>query len=133
MLQVSELRTVAADELWLSPAYRQDSLAVHFTWVRDVARVLPAVRAVEAALLPLDARPHWGKVYAADPAAVAARYERLPDFVALAQSLDPTGRFRYEALVRIAVVVRPSATSSGSGRRCGPSCRSPSPPGGTAP
>ncbi len=98
VLQVSEIRTVAADELWLSPAYRQDSLALHFTWVRDVARVLPAVRAVEAALLPLGARPHWGKVYAADPAAVAARYERLPDFVALAQSLDPAGRFRNDSL-----------------------------------
>ena len=100
VLQVSEIRTVAADGLWLSPAYRQDSLAVHFTWVRDVARVLPAVRAVEAALLPLGARPHWGKVYAADPATVAARYERLPDFVALAQSMDPAGRFRNDTVDR---------------------------------
>ena len=94
VLQVSEVRTVAADDLWLSPAYRRPTLAIHFTWLRDVERVLPVVRAVEAALMPLGARPHWGKVFEADPAIVAPRYDRLDDFVALATSLDPTGRFR---------------------------------------
>jgi xylitol oxidase len=94
VLQVSELRTVAADDLWLSPTYRRPTLAIHFTWLRDVERVLPVVRAVEAELMPLGARPHWGKIFEADPAIVAARYDRLDDFVALATSLDPTGRFR---------------------------------------
>ena len=93
VLQVSEIRTVAADELWLSPAYRRDSVAVHFTWVNDTARVLPVVRAVEAVLLPLGARPHWGKVFEAGPGQVASAYQRLGDFAALAAELDPGGRF----------------------------------------
>ena len=63
-LQVSEIRTVAADDLWLSPCHDRDTLALHCTWVADDARVQPAVAAVEAALAPFDARPHWGKVFA---------------------------------------------------------------------
>lgn len=92
-LQMSELRTVAADELWLSPAYRQDSLAVHFTWVRDPTVVAPAVTAVEAALAPFDARPHWGKVFSTPPEVVHGLYERLPDFGRLVADHDPTGKF----------------------------------------
>ena len=34
---VAEIRTVAADELWLSGAYGRDTVALHFTWVRDEA------------------------------------------------------------------------------------------------
>jgi xylitol oxidase len=100
VLQVSEIRAVAGDGLWLSPVYRRDSIAVHFTWSSDMARVLPAVRAVEAALLPLGARPHWGKVFEAGPEEVAGRYERLDDFVALTASMDPGGRFRNEFVDR---------------------------------
>ena len=37
LLQVCELRTIAADELWLSPQYGQDTFAIHFTWRRDQA------------------------------------------------------------------------------------------------
>jgi xylitol oxidase len=92
-LQVSEVRSVAADELWLSPAQGRDTLAVHFTWVRDERVVAPAVAAVEAALAPFGARPHWGKVSTIAPDVVAARYERLPDFRRLAAELDPDGKF----------------------------------------
>lgn len=87
--QIGELRTIAADELWLSPSYGRDNLAVHFTWVPDLDVVAPVVRAVEAALAPFDARPHWGKVFSTDPAVVAASYPRMADFVALRDSLDP--------------------------------------------
>ncbi len=93
VLQISELRTVAADDLWLSPAYGVDSLAVHFTWVDDTAAVLPVVAEVEAALAPFGPRPHWGKVFSTDPAAVAALYPRLDDFRALRRELDPDDVF----------------------------------------
>jgi alditol oxidase len=93
-LQVSEIRAVARDGQWLSPAYGRDSIAVHFTWISDMARVRPAVRTVEAALLPLGARPHWGKVFEADPRQVGAGYEHLTDFAAVAAAMDPGGRFR---------------------------------------
>jgi xylitol oxidase len=94
VLHISEIRTVAADGLWLSPSYARDSVAVHFTWIDDARAVLPVVRAVEERLLPLGARPHWGKVFTVSPPHLAAQYERLPDFVALARRLDPDGKFR---------------------------------------
>ncbi len=91
VLQVCEVRTVAADEQWLSPAYGRDSVAVHFTWIRDTAAVMPVVAQVEQALAPFDPRPHWGKVFTTPPIAHRARYPRLTDFAALARALDPEG------------------------------------------
>ncbi|MFC1430460.1 FAD-binding protein [Streptacidiphilus sp. N1-3] len=99
VLQISEMRTVAADRLWLSPAYGRDSVAFHFTWVPDETVVAPVLAAVEAALAPLGARPHWGKLFTAGVGEVAARYERIADFRKLAAELDPAGKFQ-NALVR---------------------------------
>jgi alditol oxidase len=93
-LQVSEIRTIAADDLWLSPAQGRDTAALHFTWVSDTAAVLPAVAALEAALAPLGTRPHWGKVFGTSPATVASLWPRLADFAALTVRHDPTGKFR---------------------------------------
>jgi xylitol oxidase len=94
VLQISEIRTIAADELWLSPNHRRDSLALHFTWVPDIAAVEPVVTGIERALEPFGVRPHWGKVFTMAPAAVAARYPRYADFVALMGRYDPAGKFR---------------------------------------
>ena len=96
VLRTSEIRTVAADEAWLSMAYHQDSVAFHFTWILDPGAVRPVVAAVERELVPLGARPHWGKVSGMPPQAVRARYPRWDDFGALARSLDPGGKFRNE-------------------------------------
>ncbi|WP_265521488.1 D-arabinono-1,4-lactone oxidase [Oerskovia flava] len=93
LLQVGEIRTVAADDLWLSP-FDEDTVGFHLTWFQrpdDVARVLPAI---EDALGPLGARPHWGKVFTVAPATLRELYPRFGDFRALADRLDPTGRFR---------------------------------------
>ncbi|MFJ3223797.1 FAD-binding protein [Streptomyces sp. NPDC086783] len=94
VLQICEVRTVAADRQWLSPAYGRDTVALHFTWIADTAAVLPVVRRVEEALDPFGPRPHWGKVYAMPSAVVRGRYPRLADFAALAAELDPAGKFR---------------------------------------
>ncbi len=94
VVQVNEIRTVAADDLWLSMNYRRDSVGLHFTWIADTAAVLPAVSALEEALASLDARPHWGKVFTMDPATIRSRYERFADFAALADRYDPKGVFR---------------------------------------
>ncbi|PYI64734.1 FAD-binding protein [Arthrobacter livingstonensis] len=94
LLQVAEIRTIAADDLWLSTAYGRDSVAFHFTWFRDPAAVAGAVRVVEEALAPFRARPHWGKVFSAGAAELAPLYPRFADFTALARSLDPVGKFR---------------------------------------
>ncbi|WP_307812937.1 FAD-binding protein [Micromonospora coerulea] len=100
VLQVCELRTVAADGLWLSPNHGRDSLAIHFTWIGDEVAVRPVVAAVEERLAPFAPRPHWGKVFGLDPASVAAAYPRYADFRALLAELDPAGKFRTELLDR---------------------------------
>ena len=93
VLHISELRTIKGDDLWLSPASGRDSVAFHFTWIRDVDAVLPAVAAVERVLLPFDARPHWGKITNTPPSDIIAMYPRAGDFRALRRRLDPTGTF----------------------------------------
>ncbi|MEV5613711.1 FAD-binding protein [Streptomyces sp. NPDC052225] len=93
VLQVCEVRTVAADRQWLSPAYGRDTVALHFTWVADTARVLPVVSLVEDRLSAFEARPHWGKVFTTAPDRVVARYPRAAEFAALAGRLDPEGKF----------------------------------------
>jgi xylitol oxidase len=93
VLQICEVRTVTADEQWLSPSYGRDTVALHFTWVDDTAAVLPVVRRVEGALDAFEARPHWGKVFTVPAAALRERYPRLGDFRALARELDPVGKF----------------------------------------
>ena len=94
VIQVSEVRTIAADDLWLSPSQGRDTVALHFTWIQDEAAVRPVVTALEEAIAPLDARPHWGKVFAADATTLRQRYPKVPDFIALAAKYDPAGKFR---------------------------------------
>ncbi|MFD4510570.1 FAD-binding protein [Streptomyces sp. NPDC058457] len=93
VLQTCEVRTIAADPQWLSPAHGRDSVALHFTWVDDLTAVLPVVRRLEEALAPFDPRPHWGKVHAVPGEVLRGRYPRLADFRALARDLDPDGKF----------------------------------------
>lgn len=90
LLYVSEIRTVAGDDLWLSPAYGGDRVAIHFTW-RPTPEVLDVLPAIEERLAPFGARPHWGKLFRGGD--VATRYPRLRDFRALAHTLDPDGKF----------------------------------------
>jgi xylitol oxidase len=94
LLQIAEIRTVAADELWLSPSYRRDTVGFHFTWVDDTAAVVPVVDAIEQSLAPFRPRPHWGKVFGMPPAVVDAEYERIPAFRELMREYDPHGKFR---------------------------------------
>jgi alditol oxidase len=94
LIQVSEIRTVAADTLWMSPQYRQDSVAIHFTWERRQRDVEVALVALEAALAPFHPRPHWGKLFMMRADTMRRAYARLPDFAALLERLDPRGVFR---------------------------------------
>ena len=98
LLQVCEIRTVAADRLWMSPMYERDTVALHFTWVRDQAAVEAVLEPLEAALAPFEPRPHWGKVFLPGGTSLADRYERLADFAELAGRLDPRGAFRNDWL-----------------------------------
>ncbi len=100
LLITTELRTIAADELWLSTAYRRDSLAIHFTWRNEPEAVRPLLPRIEAALAPFAPRPHWGKWFDLRADEIAGRYERMADFHALAAELDPAGKLRNDFLRR---------------------------------
>jgi xylitol oxidase len=88
-LHVTELRTVAADDLWLSPAAGADVLAIGFTWRDAPDLVLPLLPRIEERLLPLGARPHWAKLFAARAADLQDRYTGWRDFAALRDRVDP--------------------------------------------
>ena len=93
VLHVSELRTVDADALWLSPSYQRDSVAIHFTWISSFEKVAPVMREVETRLAPFAPRPHWGKLFGIPVAELRASYPRFADFVAMVDEYDPTGTF----------------------------------------
>ncbi len=95
VLLVSEIRTVAADRLWMSPQYGQDTIGIHFTWTSEPDLVADVLVDLEAALAPFDARPHWGKLFHTAPP-----YGRQGDFIALIERLDPRGAFRNAWLER---------------------------------
>lgn len=94
ILQITEVRTVAADQLWLSPAYEQDIVGIHFNWQHNWPAVQQFLPTLEATLAPFQPRPHWGKLFQMKPAQVQAGYPRLADFQALARAYDPQGKFR---------------------------------------
>lgn len=100
VLLVCELRTIASDRLWMSPEYGRDTLAIHFTWQPRQQAVEAVLVDVESALAPLEARPHWGKLFLGEAAAIAPLYERLPDFRRLVERIDPRGVFRNAWLER---------------------------------
>jgi len=92
-LHGSEIRTIAADDLWLSPAYGRDTLSIGFTWKKHIDEVHALLPNVEEALAPFDARPHWGKLFAMGRDGLAAVFPHLDAFVSLAESYDPERRF----------------------------------------
>ncbi|MFJ4175458.1 FAD-binding protein [Microbacterium sp. NPDC089696] len=100
LLFVNEIRTVAADDLWLSPAYGTDAVGIHFTWKPDEAAVRAFLPTLEAAL-PQTARPHWGKVFTLDGAETRSRCERWDDFAGLVSRFDPERRLVNPYLERL--------------------------------
>jgi xylitol oxidase len=100
LVQVSEIRTIAADRLWMSPQYGQDTVGFHFTWRPDQSAVERALAEIERVLAPFSFRPHWGKLFLARAETVGPRYPRLDEFAALVGRFDPRGAFRNRWLER---------------------------------
>ncbi|HZZ95860.1 MAG TPA: FAD-binding protein [Jatrophihabitantaceae bacterium] len=103
LLMVSEIRSTAPDELWLSGSYGRETMAIHFTWRNRPAEVDAVLRDVEAALEPFTPRAHWGKASHVQADQVAERYPRLGDARALFERLDPGGTFSNDRLERLGV------------------------------
>ena len=97
-LFITELRTIAADELWMSMAHERPSLAIHFTWKPEWAEVSQVLPQIEKALEPFGPRPHWAKLFTLAPAKLQGQYARQHDFEALLKKHDPEGKFRNEFL-----------------------------------
>jgi xylitol oxidase len=97
-LMITEIRTIAADNLWMSPCYKQHSVAIHFTWKQDWPAVGAVLPVIEKELSTFNARPHWGKLFTMSPSVLQSRYVRLPDFIKLAKQYDPQGKFRNDFL-----------------------------------
>lgn len=100
LLLVNEIRTVRADDLWLSSSYGTDAVGIHFTWKPEEEAVRALLPTIEAAL-PATARPHWGKVFTLDPVEVRSRYPRWDEFAALAADFDPERRLVNPYLQRL--------------------------------
>lgn len=97
-LFISEIRSIASDDLWMSPCYHQDSIAIHFTWKPDWPAVNKLLPLIEKELEPYNAKPHWGKLFTMKPHLLQKRYERLSDFKNLINRFDPNGKFRNKYL-----------------------------------
>ncbi len=95
-----EVRTVQADEQWLSPAYQRNSACFHFTWTAELEKIERLLPEIEAGLAPFKARPHWGKLFHMGSAEIAALYPRINDFRTLVKKHDPDGKFANPYLER---------------------------------
>jgi alditol oxidase len=98
LLFITELRTIAADNLWMSPCYQQPSMTIHFTWKPEWPAVRELLPVIEQQLAPFGVRPHWAKLFTIPPARVQAQYARLADYRGLLQEYDPDGKFCNEFL-----------------------------------
>ncbi len=97
-LLITEIRAIAADDLWMSPCFNQSCVTIHFTWKQDWPAVSKLLPIIEKELAPFRARPHWGKLFTTSPQTLRAIYTKMDQFVALARKFDPPGKFRNDFL-----------------------------------
>jgi len=97
-LMISEIRAIAADDLWMSTCYQRPSVTIHFTWKPDWPNVSKLLPVIEKELAPFQAKPHWGKLFTMPPSHLQSLYPQLPDFVQLVKHYDPQGKFRNQFL-----------------------------------
>jgi xylitol oxidase len=97
-LLISELRTIDADDLWMSPCYKQPSMTIHFTWKPEWLAVKKVLPMIEEKLAPFNAKPHWAKLFTMSPSRLRSLYGKMPDYQALLKDYDPHGKFRNDFL-----------------------------------
>ncbi len=97
-LMISEIRTIAADNLWMSPCYQEPCVTIHFTWKQDWPAVSKLLTKIEKELEPFNARPHWGKLFKITPSKLKAHYKKLAEFQQMLKFYDPHGKFRNKFL-----------------------------------
>jgi alditol oxidase len=98
IIKTSEIRTVAADDLWMSTAYGADTVGIHFSWTSDLPEVMNRLPAIEQLLEPFEPRPHWGKLFTMRPEHIASRYPMFSQFQNTMRRYDPDQKFRNQFL-----------------------------------
>ena len=98
VLFITEIRTIAADKLWMSPCYERDCVTIHFTWKPDWPAVSKLLPVIERELAPFDACPHWGKLFTTSPNELKRVHQKMPQFIELSKKFDPQGKFRNQFL-----------------------------------
>ncbi|UJR80187.1 D-arabinono-1,4-lactone oxidase [Sandaracinus amylolyticus] len=95
-----EVRFVAGDDAWMSPAYGRDTCQIGFYQAESphLARYFACVEEIGARY---DARPHWGKEFSMPGERVRAAYPMAPAFLALRRELDPRGTVQNRFLDRV--------------------------------
>ncbi|HVU20606.1 MAG TPA: D-arabinono-1,4-lactone oxidase [Rhizomicrobium sp.] len=95
-----EYRTVAADDVWMSPFYGRESatIAVHQYHRVDTGKLFGAC---ETIFRENEGRPHWGKRHTRTAEELAALYPRFDEFRAMRRRLDPEGKFLNSYLRRM--------------------------------
>jgi xylitol oxidase len=97
-LFVTEIRSIAADELWMSPAYKQDVVAIHFTWKPLPEQVMAVIPEIQNVLAAFNAIPHWGKIATWKATELSSRLPRFGDFKNLVRKYDPSGKLKNDFL-----------------------------------
>jgi len=97
-LFITEIRTIAADMLWMSPCFERDCVTIHFTWKPDWPAVSKLLPIIERELAPFDACPHWGKLFTTSPTELKRVHKKMPEFIDLCKQFDPKGKFRNQFL-----------------------------------
>ena len=97
---ITEIRTINADDFWMSPCYHQPSVAIHFTLKQEADAVNALLPKIEETLSSFNVRPHWGKLFTVSPETLRSRYEKMGDFEDLIKQYDPHGKFRNQFLDR---------------------------------
>lgn len=99
-LFISEIRTIKADDLWMSTAYQRDSVAIHTTWKQEIPEVMALLPQMESTLDKFNPRPHWAKLFTIPYTTLSKRYPKLEAFKTLLAKHDPEGKFRNEFVKR---------------------------------
>ena len=95
-----ECRVAAADDVWLSTAYEQEScyVAVHRYHRQQRGAYFDAFEAIAA---NHRGRPHWGKLHTRDADYLRSVYPRFDDFLAVRDRVDPQRGFANPYLDRV--------------------------------
>lgn len=110
LLLITEVRTIAADDLPMSSCYQRDSVAIHFTLRQHLGsheEILPSgltpetersLGLIEGTLAPFHTRPHLGKLFTLSSGELSQVYPNLSSFRSVAKRYDPTSKFSNEFL-----------------------------------